>query len=405
MEQGVDLLTGAARLEHVEFSKIRIVMDQVAGLRTQGVEVLSLSAGEPDFSTPQPIKDAAARALADNYTHYGSNRGDPKLRAATAKMIRRETGVSYDPETEILITTGGAEALNNAFMALVDPGDEVIIFSPAFISYENLVRMCGGIVVNLPLKGKNEFQIDVDELAAAITPRTKLLVMNNPNNPTGAVYTKESLEKVCCLARENNFLILSDEMYSQLIYGDAKFYSIASFPEMKERTVIINGFSKTYAMTGWRVGYVTAPARLLTQILKVHQYCSTSGTTFIQVGLAESILLEETEKAAKQMAAHFSARREILVEGLDRIPEISYVKPQGAFYVMADVSALGMDGDTFAAGLLAQKHVAVVPGSGLGKDFSDYVRISFAASEDTIRRGLALMGEYVRECKAIRQNS
>ncbi len=309
MEKEFDILTGAKRLDEVRFSKIRTVMDMVADLRAKGEKVLALSAGEPDFDTPAPIKEAVIKALEENYTHYGSNRGYPALRKLLSKKLEKETGVSYDPETEIIFTTGGAEALNNAFMAVVDPGDEVIVFSPAFITYENLVHMCGAKLVKVPLKKENNYQIDMDDLKAAVTDKTKLLVMNNPNNPTGAVYSKECLEQVCELAKEKNFLILSDEMYSRLVYGDGKFYSIASFPDMKERTIIINGFSKTYAMTGWRVGYVAAPAKLLPSILKVHQYCSTCCPTFIHVGLANALDLPETEEAVCKMVDAFAKRR------------------------------------------------------------------------------------------------
>ena len=359
MEKEFDILTGAKRLDEVRFSKIRTVMDMVADLRAKGEEVLSLSDGEPDYDTPAPIKEAVIKALEENYTHYGSNRGYPALRKLLSEKLEKETGVSYDPETEIIFTTGGAEALNNAFMAVVDPGDEVIVFSPAFITYENLVHMCGAKLVKVPLKKENNYQIDMDDLKAAVTDKTKLLVMNNPNNPTGAVYSKECLEQVCELAKEKNFLILSDEMYSRLVYGDGKFYSIASFPDMKERTIIINGFSKTYAMTGWRVGYVAAPAKLLPSILKVHQYCSTCCPTFIHVGLANALDLPETEEAVCKMVDAFAKRREVLIEGLDQIPGITYVKPEGAFYAMVDVSAFGVDGDTFAAKLLKEKHVAL----------------------------------------------
>ena len=389
MEKEFDILTGAKRLEEVRFSKIRTVMDMVADLRAKGEEVLSLSAGEPDFNTPATIKEAVIKALEENYTHYGSNRGYPALRKLLSKKLEKETGVSYDPETEIIFTTGGAEALNNAFMAVVDPGDEVIVFSPAFITYENLVHMCGAKLVKVPLKKENNYQINMDDLKAAVTDKTKLLVMNNPNNPTGAVYSKECLEQVCELAKEKNFLIISDEMYSRLVYGDGKFYSIASFPGMKERTIIINGFSKTYAMTGWRVGYVAAPARILPSILKVHQYCSTCCPTFIHV--------PETEESVCKMVDEFAKRRQVLIEGLDQIPGITYVKPEGAFYAMVDVSAFGVDGDTFAAKLLKEKHVAVIPGSGLGENCKDAVRISFAASEDTIRKATERIKEFIQE--------
>ena len=368
MEKEFDILTGAKRLDEVRFSKIRTVMDMVADLRAKGEKVLALSAGEPDFDTPAPIKEAVIKALEENYTHYGSNRGYPALRKLLSEKLEKETGVSYDPETESIFTT-----------------------------YENLVHMCGAKLVKVPLKKENNYQIDMDDLKAAVTDKTKLLVMNNPNNPTGAVYSKECLEQVCELAKEKNFLILSDEMYSRLVYGDGKFYSIASFPDMKERTIIINGFSKTYAMTGWRVGYVAAPAKLLPSILKVHQYCSTCCPTFIHVGLANALDLPETEEAVCKMVDAFAKRREVLIEGLDQIPGITYVKPEGAFYAMVDVSAFGVDGDTFAAKLLKEKHVAVIPGSGLGENCKDAVRISFAASEDTIRKATARMKEFIQE--------
>ena len=242
MEKEFDILTGAKRLDEVRFSKIRTVMDMVADLRAKGEKVLALSAGEPDFDTPAPIKEAVIKALEENYTHYGSNRGYPALRKLLSEKLEKETGVSYDPETEIIFTTGGAEALNNAFMAVVDPGDEVIVFSPAFITYENLVHMCGAKLVKVPLKKENNYQIDMDDLKAAVTDKTKLLVRTIQTTQRALVYSKECLEQVCELAKEKNFLILSDEMYSRLVYGDGKFYSIASFPDMKERTIIINGF-------------------------------------------------------------------------------------------------------------------------------------------------------------------
>ena len=396
MEKEFDILTGAKRLDEVRFSKIRTVMDMVADLRAKGEKVLALSAGEPDFDTPAPIKEAVIKALEENYTHYGSNRGYPALRKLLSKKLEKETGVSYDPETEIIFTTGGAEALNNAFMAVVDPGDEVIVFSPAFITYENLVHMCGAKLVKVPLKKENNYQIDMDDLKAAVTDKTKLLVMNNPNNPTGAVYSKECLEQVCELAKEKNFLILSDEMYSRLVYGDGKFYSIASFPDMKERTIIINVF-QDLCNDRLESRLRGSSCKLLPSILKVHQYCSTCCPTFIHVGLANALDLPETEEAVCKMVDAFAKRREVLIEGLDQIPGITYVKPEGAFYAMVDVSSFGVDGDTFAAKLLKEKHVAVIPGSGLGENCKDAVRISFAASEDTIRKATARMKEFIQE--------
>ena len=392
MEKEFDILTGAKRLDEVRFSKIRTVMDMVADLRAKGEKVLALSAGEPDFDTPAPIKEAVIKALEENYTHYGSNRGYPALRKLLSEKLEKETGVSYDPETEIIFTTGGAEALNNAFMAVVDPGDEVIVFSPAFITYENLVHMCGAKLVKVPLKKENNYQIDMDDLKAAVTDKTKLLVMNNPNNPTGAVYSKECLEQVCELAKEKNFLILSDEMYSRLVYGDGKFYSIASFPDMKERTIIINGFSKTYAMTGWRVGYVAAPAKLLPSILKVHQYCSTCCPTFIHVGLANALDLPETEEAVCKMVDAFAKRREVLIEGLDQIPGITYVKPEGAFYLFVK-SPVENEKEFCEAG--KKYNILMVPGSSFA--CPGYVRLAYCVSYETIMNSLPQFAKLAEE--------
>lgn len=388
---------GAERLENVHFSAIRTVLDKAAKLRSEGHRVIPLSAGEPNFNTPEPIKQATIKALENNFTHYGSNRGLPKLREILAQMVKEETGVSYDPATEILITCGGAEALNNAILSVVDKGDEVIVFTPAFVTYQNLVAMCEGVCVELPLKPENDFQIDLKELEEAITDKTKMIILNNPNNPTGAVYSEESLAGLCKLAVEHDIFVLSDEMYSKLLYEGKKFCSIAQFPGMKEHSIIVNGFSKTYAMTGWRVGYILADEKVLTPIMKVHQYSSTCCPTFIHVGMAEAILLPETQKCVEEMLAEFAERREILLEGLSKIEKLSYVKPYGAFYVMIDVSATGLDGEQFAARLLEEKKVATVPAVALGKECVNYIRVSFAASEDDIREGLKRIEEFIEE--------
>lgn len=395
MKKDVNLLDGAQRLQAVKFSPIRVIIDKAAALRSQGYKVLALSAGEPDFNTPQDIKDATIAAINDNFTHYGSNRGLPKLRKLIAENLLKDTSVSYNPETEIVVTCGGAEAINNAIISVVDKGDEVIIFTPAFVSYENLVRFCGGTVIDIPLKKEDSFQINIDEVKKKITEKTKLIILNNPNNPTGAVYSKEVLGDLCKLAVENNIMVFSDEMYSKLTYDDVKFYSVASFPGMKERSMIINGFSKTYAMTGWRLGYLAADERLLSKIMKTHQYSSTCSPTFIQVGLSNSMNSEHTISEVKAMIGQFAKRRTMLLEGLDRIPKLSYVKPYGAFYVMIDVSKTGLSGEEFAKRLIDEKYVATVPAVGLGKECVDFIRVSFAASDETIKEALECIESFV----------
>lgn len=382
------LFSPAKRLESMYFSPIRQVMERVSEIVAAGHPVLSFSAGEPDFNTPQAIKDAVARALAENKTHYAPNRGTLSLRKAVAQQLERTIGVSYDPVNEIIITASGAECINNALLAVLDPGDEVIVLSPAFMNYENLTAMCGASMVDVPLKPENGFQIDPAELEAKITPRTRLLVINNPCNPTGVVYSPNVLKQVAEIAVRHDLLVFSDEIYNQIVYGGAACRSIASLPGMRERTIVMNGFSKAYAMTGWRLGYLAADARLITNILKVHQYTTTCVNTFVQEGVAETMNAPETLRDVAAMVEEFSRRREILMEGLDRIGQFSYPKPEGAFYAFIDVSKTGMDGDTFAERLLLEQYVACIPGSKLSAACKNYVRFSYATSAENIKEGL-----------------
>lgn len=385
--------------QRLEASPIRTILDRAAVLRSQGKRVIPFSAGEPDFPTPAPIKAAAMQAIADNYSHYASNRGLPALRAIIAGMLDRQSHISYDPEQEILITSSGAEALNNAILAFVGEGDEVIIPTPAFVSYKNLVRFAGAEVVDVPLSAKEAFRLDAEAIRARITPRTKMIILNNPNNPSGAVYTREDLEQVAALAVEHDLLVLSDEMYSRLVYDKATFISVASLPGMRERAIVISGFSKSYAMTGWRLGYLAADRRLTAPILKVHQYSTTCSPTFIQQGLVESLEKPETEAEVQSMLDAFAGRREVILAGLEKIPHITPVPPRGAFYVMVDVSATGLSGMEFAQRLLEERYVATVPAIGFGDSCGDLIRISYAASDEDIREGLGRIAEFVKDLK------
>ena len=382
--------------KRLEASPIRAILDRAAALRAQGKPVIPFSAGEPDFPTPEPIKAATMQAIADNYSHYASNRGLPALRKILAKKIQGDTGLAYDPETEILITSSGAEALNNSILTFVNPGDEVIIPTPAFVSYKNLVKFAGGTFVDIPLRADNGFQLDADESEAHITSKTKMIILNNPNNPSGAVYSREVLERVAALAVKYDLLVLSDEMYSRLVYDGAEFISMAALPGMRERTIVVSGFSKSYAMTGWRLGYIATAKELAGPILKVHQYSTTCSPTFIQQGLVNSLELPETEEAVKEMLAAFARRREMIVKGLQAIPNITPVVPKGAFYVMVDVSATGKSGMEFAQELLEEHSVATVPAVGLGDSCGDYIRISYAASDEDIQEGLRRMEAFVK---------
>lgn len=395
MKKDYDILQGAERLKDVSFSPIRVIMEKAREMSARGYDVVSFSAGEPNFDTPSPIKEATVRALERNLTHYSSNRGVLELRQEIAKKAKLETGVDYDPETEILVTNSGAEAINHAIMANVNAGDEVIVFTPAFINYESMVKMCGATLVDIPLRPEDGYQINIDIVKSKITEKTKMIVMNNPCNPTGVVYSCEVLEELARLAVEHNFLVFSDEIYNCLTYDGVEFHSIASFPGMKERSIVMNGFSKTYAMTGWRVGYLMVDKRMMGHIVKVHQYSTTSGNTFIQTALAETMNAPETMAEVRAMVDAFAARKVLMTSLLDEIRELSYVTPHGAFYIMVNVSGTGMDGTAFADKLLKEKYVAVVPAIGLGKECGDWVRISFATSDENIREGIRRIREMI----------
>ena len=385
---------GAKRLDEVLFSPIRAMIDRVKELKDQGLDVVSLVAGEPDFPTPQTIKEATISALNADFTHYGSNRGYPPLRKAVAESLLQETGVNYDPEWEIIVTCGGAEAINNTLLTLINPGDEVILFTPAFVSYENLIRLCGGTVVQVPMRPENGFQIDLSETEKHITDRTRLMVLNNPSNPTGAVLQKDILDGLSRLACKHDLLVVADEIYSRLTYDGAAFCSMASFPGMKERTVIINGFSKTYAMTGWRLGYMAAARPVAQQLLKMHQYSTTCAPTFLQIGLANALKLQETDQAVRDMVKTFALRREALAKGLADAKGIRFVPPLGAFYFFLDVSGTGLDGETFSKRLIDEKLVGTVPGASMGENCKNFVRLSFAASLENIEKGARRITEF-----------
>jgi aspartate/methionine/tyrosine aminotransferase len=397
MNKDYDITKDSNRVKKVEPSLIRMVLNRVDELRKSGNEIIALSAGEPDFNTPADIKEATINAINNNYTHYGSNRGYEKLRKKISEKIFEETEVLYDYQTEILVTSSGAEAINNTILSIIEEGDEAMVFSPAFVNYENMIKISGGVPVIINLKPENQFEIDIREVEKHITERTKMLVINNPNNPTGVVYDREVLEQLCELSVKYNFIIVSDEMYSKLIYGDTVFKSIASFPGMKDRSVIINGFSKTYAMTGWRLGFITASEKRMNGILKIHQYSTTCSPTFIQMGVAEGMDTELTKREVSEMVENFAKRRIHLMKRLDKINGLSYVIPKGAFYIMVNVSKTGLDGMEYAGRLLEEKYVAVIPAVGLGKMCTDYIRISFAASMESIDAALDRMAEFTKQ--------
>lgn len=389
---------GSERVMQAENSAIRDLMETVSHLKQSYDDVLGFSAGEPDFDTPEPIKRETVMSLERGETHYTSSYGVLSLRQAVSRSIEKKTGCHYNPETEIMITCGAAEAINNVIFSFINPGDEVLVFTPAFVTYKNLIHMCGGIFKEVPCKAEDGFQFDMELVKSLTTTKTKAVLLNNPCNPTGSVFSRESLEQLCAWAKEKNLIVISDEIYADITYDGKKAYSIASFPEMKERLILISGFSKTYAMTGWRMGYVAADERFFDALMKFHIYCTTCAPTFLQEGIARGIETKETQEAVEKMTETFARRRRIVMDILNQCEKITYTVPYGAFYIMADVSGTGMDGKTFAQKLLETRHVAVVPAESMGQGCENMVRISYACGENAIREGLGRIVEFEKQC-------
>ncbi len=400
-----DIFEGADRIKNCYFSPVRVVSERGFELQAMGRDIVNFGEGEPDFDTPKGIVDATINALNEKYTHYANNRGLIELRREISKLTEEINGITYDPETEIMVTSAGAETINDAIMAFLNPGDEAIIFTPAFFNYENLIYMAGGKVVDIPLKGENGFQIDPEELRRNITEKTKMIVINNPCNPTGVVFNDDVLAEVAKIACEFNLIVFSDEIYSKIIYGGKKFRSMASFPGMRERTIIGNGFSKLYSMTGWRVGYLLFDKRMMSSLLKVHHYCVTCTPTFIQKGLADSMNLPSVKADGQVMVETYAKRRDIVCKYLDMVPEFTYAEPMGAFYVFVDVSRTGIDGDKFTERLREEHNVAAIPGSGLGGEkFKNYIRLSFVTDEKNVVRGMKEIISLVEELREERKD-
>lgn len=381
----------------------RYLSRRVAGLKPSGIraffditatmkDVISLGIGEPDFTTPDPILKAGIHSLERGETHYTSNYGIIELRRALADHFTQLYGVQYDPEKEIVITVGGSEALNLAAVALLNPGDEVIIPSPCFVSYQASVIMAGGVAVEVPGRMENNFDFDPDELRAAITPRTKAILIGFPNNPTGAVASRENLLEVAKMAEEHDLVVISDEIYDRLVYG-VKHVCFPSLPGMHERTLLLGGFSKDYAMTGWRIGYAAGPEDLIKGLLRVHQYMVMSAPTMSQYAALEA--LQNGEPYVQHMLAEYDRRRKLIVTGLNQIGLPTF-EPKGAFYAFPKVSATGLDDETFCKRLLQEQRVAMVPGNSFGLGGEGFARCSYATRYELIEEALVRIERFVR---------
>lgn len=359
--------------------------------------VISLGVGEPDFPTPWHIRRAGIKSLEGSKTRYTSNSGLIELRAEICKYISRRYNVDYAPDSEVLVTVGGSEGIDAAIRALVAYGDEVIIPQPSFVCYEPIVRLAGGVPVIVNLKAENDFRLTAKELREAITDKTKLLVFPFPSNPTGAIMEREDLEEIAEVLRGTNICVLSDEIYSELTYGGKRHVSIASIEGMRERTVLVNGFSKSYSMTGWRMGYACAPAPVIAQMTKIHQFAIMSAPTTSQYAAIEA--LKNGDEDVEHMVGEYDMRRRLVVHGFNKIG-MDCFEPKGAFYCFPSIKKTGMTSEEFCEKLLLSKKVAVVPGSAFGECGEGFVRVSYCYSTEHIKEALARIEEFLKELEA-----
>lgn len=378
----------AKHIASLKPSGIRRFFDIVATMD----DVISLGIGEPDFTTPNHILKAGIHSLQEGETHYTSNAGIHELREALSEHLQKLYQISYDPTSEIVITVGVSEALYLAMNAILEPDDEVIIPSPCFVAYQAEVILAGGVPVELPSRVDENFQLRPQKLEEAITPRTKAIFIGYPNNPTGAVASREVLLEVARIAEEHDLVVISDEIYDRLVYG-VGHVCFAALPRMKERTITLGGFSKNYAMTGWRVGYACAPAELLQGLLRIHQYTIMSAPTMAQIAALEAI--HNGDEQVEEMRAEYNRRRELIVGGLNQLGLPTF-EPKGAFYAFPSIAPSGMDDDTFSVRLLDEEKVAVVPGSAFGAGGEGFVRCSYATAYEKIEEALERMARFVQ---------
>ncbi len=369
-------------------SGIRKFFDIVSEMK----DAISLGVGEPDFDTPWHIREEGIYSLEKGRTFYTANAGLKELRVGIAGYLQRRCSVSYDPDKEILVTVGGSEAIDIAMRAMLDPGDEVLVPQPSFVSYVPCAVLAGGVAVPIELEEKDEFRLTPEKLLEKITPKTKILVLPFPNNPTGAIMTREDLEPIAEIVKERDLFVISDEIYSELTYGGEDHVSIASLPGMRERTVLINGFSKAFAMTGWRLGYVCAPETILKQLLKIHQFAIMCAPTTSQYAAIDAI--NNSDEDVAKMRESYDQRRRYLLHAFEEM-NLACFEPLGAFYMFPSIKRFGMTSDEFATRLLREEKVAVVPGTAFGDSGEGYLRVSYAYSLKSLKEALGRINRFV----------
>lgn len=376
------------KITTIKPSGIRKFFDLVSEMK----DAISLGVGEPDFDTPWRIREEGIYTLEKGKTYYTSNSGLMDLRIEISRYLERRFGLNYDAEKEIIVTVGGSEGIDLAFRAMLNPGDEVIIPEPCYVSYVPCVTLADGVPVTVNLKEENDFKLTKEQLLSAITPRTKILVLAFPNNPTGAVMTKEELEEIAEVVKEKDIFVVSDEIYAELSYGNTRHCSIASIDGMKERTIVINGFSKAYAMTGWRLGYACGPEVIIKQMLKIHQFAIMCAPTNSQYAAAEA--LRECDDAVEEMRNEYDRRRRFMLSKL-RGMGLKVFEPYGAFYIFPNIAEFGLTSDEFATRFLTEEKVAVVPGTAFGDCGEGFLRMSYASSLSNLKTAMERLEKFI----------
>lgn len=385
---------------------------QILGIKPSGIrkyfsiaeemeDVISLGVGEPDFFTPWHIRKTGIQTLENGKTRYTANAGLLELRKEIADFYRNKHHVEYNPKNEILVTVGGSEGIDMCIRTMISPGDEVLVVEPSFVCYKPIVEMCGGIAVALETKNENSFRLTAEELEAAVTDKTKLLVLPYPNNPTGAVMREEDLIAIAKVIEKHNLFVLSDEIYSALTYGDNPHVSIASISGMQERTVVINGFSKTYSMTGWRLGYALGPKPIIEQMTKLHQFAIMSAPTNSQYAAIEA--LKNGDRDIEKMRDEYDVRRRFTVNAFREIG-LDCFEPEGAFYIFPCIKSTGLTSEEFCEQLIMSKHVAVIPGNAFGECGEGFIRVSYCYSIENIKEAVKRIGEFVKELGEVNEN-
>jgi len=382
----------STRVKELTPSLTLAIDSKAKAMKAEGIDICGFGAGEPDFDTPEHIKAAAITALEQGMTKYTPSSGIPELRQAISEKLLSDNKLEYKP-SQIIVSNGAKQSCYNAIMACVDEGDEVIIPAPYWLSYPEMVRLAGGVPVVVPTREENAWKITAEEFENAMTPKTKMIIINSPGNPTGSVYTREELRAISEVAAEEEIYILSDEIYEKLTYDGAEHVSIASLtPEAYDLTITVNGFSKAYAMTGWRLGYLAAPEQIAQVIDSMQSHSTSNPCSFAQKGALAA--LTDSQQCIADMRAEYDLRREYMMNRISSLNRITAIRPQGAFYILANISKLGLKSENFADRLLSKANVAIVPGIAFGDDRT--VRLSYATSMDVIKKGLDRLEEFCR---------